>query len=118
MSKSVPKYRIAHIGLNHPDEAQALDTVRALCAVFDLEPDHETNTHVFAGDLFEVKKNMTRGKYGHVAMQTDDIELALDHLAQKGISFREETIRRNEFGKIEFVYLNLEIAGFWFHLTL
>lgn len=117
MSDSVPKYRITHIGINHPNEEEALDTAQKLCALFDLELNDETVTHIFAGRLFEVKKNLTRGKYGHVAMQTDDVEAAIAHLAGKGIHVCENSVRRDEQGRITFAYLDLEIAGFAFHLT-
>lgn len=118
MSDAVPKYRIAHVGINHPDEEKALDTARKLCAFFDLVPNDETGTHIFAGSLFEVKKNCLKGTYGHIAMQTDDLEAAIEHLAKKGIQVKEESIRRNAEGRIKFAYLDLEIAGFAFHLML
>ena len=38
-------------------------------------------------------------------------------LAKKGITFQEDTIRRNENGKIKFIYLQGEWGGFSFHLT-
>lgn len=118
MDNLAPKYRIAHIGLNHPDEEKALDTVQRLSTAFDLECNGETATHIFAGDLFEVKKNCEKGTLGHIALQTDDIEAAALHLKEKGIAIRENSIRRTADGKISFVYLDLEIAGFAFHLTL
>ena len=55
---------------------------------------------------------------GHVAMQTDDVEKAMAALREKGIGFDESSIRKNEEGRISFVYLKKEIAGFQFHLTL
>lgn len=118
MNKEIPRYRITHVGINNPDSVAALETAERLCAVFDLEPRDETRTHIFAGTLFEVKKNRQKGKYGHVAMQTDDLEAAIEHLAQKGVHVVEESIRRNAEGRISFAYLDLEIAGFAFHLTL
>ena len=118
MDKKTPRYRITHVGINHPDSAAALEAAGRLCAAFDLEPRDETRTHIFAGTLFEVKKNAQKGKYGHVAMQTDDLEAAIAHLAQKGVYVVEESIRRNEEGRISFAYLDLEISGFAFHLTL
>lgn len=118
MSTLGPQYRIQHVGLNHPDEASAWDTARKLCDLFDLQPENETETRVFAGTLFEVKKNCSRGKYGHIALQTDDIEMAIEHLARKGVRILEDTIRYNEEGKIKFVFLDAEISGFAFHLTL
>lgn len=118
MEKKVPKYRIKHVGLNNPDNESAWEATNILCRVFDLEPLDETSTHIFAGDLFEVKKNYSRGKYGHIAMQTDDVEAAIEHLASKGIGILKDSVRRDKNGKITFVYLDLdfEVCGFSFHL--
>lgn len=86
-------------------------------ACLTLETGNENDTHIFASGLFEVMKNSKRGKHGHIALQTPDVELAMADLARKGISFQEDTIRRNADGKIIFVYLKGDIGGFSFHLT-
>ena len=39
-------------------------------------------------------------------------------LSQKGITFYEDTIRRDKDGKIIFVYLQQEFGGFSIHLTV
>ena len=62
-------------------------------------------------------KHDRRGAHGHVALQTDDVEAAMADLSAKGIGFQEDTIRRDEAGKIRFVYLEQQVAGFAFHLT-
>lgn len=118
VSTLTPQYRIAHVGINHPNGESALETAQKLCDVFGLAPYGETATHIFSGSLFELKKNSTKGTVGHIAMQTDDIEMALEHLKKKGVGIRTDSIKRNSNGKIRFVYLELEIAGFAFHLTL
>ena len=46
------------------------------------------------------------------------IAQAKEYLAAKGITFQEDTIKRNEEGKITFVYLQQQVAGFAFHLCL
>ena len=111
-------YRIKHIGINHQDSETAMAAAEKLCAIFDLSLEKETGTRVFVGELFELKKNCARGKYGHVAMQTKDVETAIEHLAKKGVGILEDTIRRDKEGKIVFVFLDLEISGFAFHLTV
>lgn len=118
MKDNAPVYRIKHIGINHPDSETAMAAAEKLCTIFDLSLEKETGTKVFAGELFELKKNCARGTYGHIALQTEDIEAAVKYLAGKGIGIYEDTIRRNAEGKISFVFLNLEISGFAFHLEL
>ena len=110
-------YRIKHVGINNADEAEARRTVALLCALFGLEQAQETPVAYFVDELFEVMKNSDRGSRGHIAMQTEDVEAAMAELAARGATFDESTIRRDENGTINFIYLNGEIAGFQFHLT-
>ena len=113
-----PQYKIKHIGFNNPDNETAMAIAEQLSALFDLPLVENTERHVFAGDIFEVKKTITHGKYGHIALQTDDVEAAMAHLGQKGVTFKEKSIRRDENGRITYIYLNTEIAGFGIHLTI
>ena len=105
------------MGINCENEKEAKQLVSLLCSLFDLEPGNENDTHIFVDGMFEVMKDSTRGKCGHIALQTPDVELAMTDLARKGISFKEETIRRDADGKVIFVYLDGDIGGFSFHLT-
>lgn len=110
-------YKLKHVGINCENEKEAKQLVSLLCSLFDLEPGNENDTHIFVDGMFEVMKDSTRGKCGHIALQTPDVELAMTDLARKGISFKEETIRRDAYGKVIFVYLDGDIGGFSFHLT-
>ena len=111
-------FRIKHIGIRTDSAEEARETASLLAAHFDLSGSRENPAAVWAGDLFEVMKSDKRGPRGHVAMQTDDVEAAMEALRARGVGFLEDTIRRNEEGKIIFVYLDKEIAGFQFHLTV
>nr|MBQ6241869.1 2-dehydro-3-deoxyphosphogluconate aldolase [Lachnospiraceae bacterium] len=112
------EFRIKHIGIRTDSTEEAASTAALLAMLFDLSETHETASAVWAGDLFEVMRGDKWGARGHVAMQTDDVEAAMESLRAKGIGFRENTVRRNAEGKIIFVYLDREIAGFQFHLTI
>lgn len=112
------EFKIKHIGIRTDSAEEARKTAELLAALFDLPGTRKTDTAVWAGDLFEVMNSDKRGARGHVAMQTDDVEGAMEALRAKGIGFLEDTIKRNEEGKISFIYLDCEIAGFQFHLTL
>lgn len=117
MEKKVT-YRIKHVGINNENDAQAKQLVDLLCSVFGLEITLETPVAYFGGELFEVMKHNRTGVNGHIAMQTENVEAAMADLSAKGITFREGTIRRDENGKISFVYLEQEFGGFAFHLTV
>ena len=116
MSQKI-KYRVAHVGINTESAEEAKALTELLCGLFCQEPTGEGPNNIFAGDIIEVMKHSRRGKHGHVALQTEDVEAAMADLAEKGITFREETIRRDENGHIRFVYLVQEFGGFAFHLT-
>lgn len=118
MSTSIPKFRIKHVGINNPDEPTALKMHALLCTLFDLPRGGENDSHIFAGDLFEVMKDQRRGAHGHVALQTEDVEGAIAYFADKGIGVLEDTVRRDTEGHITFAYLDLEVGGFAFHLTV
>ena len=114
---SRPVYRIKHVGINTGGNDEAMALADVLCRIFCQEPGENKDTGVFAGSLFEVMKHSKRGKHGHIALQTEDVEAAMADLASKGITFQEDTIRRDENGKIKFVYLQQDFGGFSFHLT-
>lgn len=111
-------YKIKHIGINNPDGEQAQELAKLLCEVFDQTVASENNASIFVGAIFEVMKHSRRGAHGHIALQTEDVEAAMEDLAAKGIAFQEDTIRRGENGKIEFIYLREEFGGFQVHLTI
>lgn len=112
------EFRIKHIGIRTDSAQEAASTAELLAALFDLSGTRATDTAVWAGDLFEVMKSDRRGPRGHIAMQTDDVEAAMEALRAKGIGFLEDTVKWNAEGKVTFVYLDKEIAGFQFHLTV
>lgn len=112
-----PLFSLKHIGINTADSAAAKELSARLCDIFGLTPGHENDTHIFAGGLFEVMKHNNLGTYGHIALQTENVEDAIVYFAQKGIGICEETIRKDNNGTIVFAYLKLEIGGFAVHLT-
>ena len=107
-----------HVGINCENEAEAKKLV-SLCAISSTwKPATKTIPIPLISTAFEVMKHNQIGTHGHIALQTDDVEAAMKDLASKGITFKENTIRRNEEGKITFIYLDGDIAGFSFHLTV
>ncbi len=110
-------YRIKHVGINNETGQQARALADELCEVLGLEQISESSSSIFAGEIFEVMKHSNRGIHGHLALQTEDVEAAMAELAGKGITFCENTIRRDKDGKIIFVYLQQQFGGFAIHLT-
>ncbi len=117
MSKTIT-YKLKHIGINCENEGKAAELAKLLCFLFNMEPGPENDSHIFVSNTFEVMKHSKIGKHGHIALQTDDVEAAMEDLKEKGIRFNEKTIRRNAEGRIIFIYLADDIAGFSIHLTV
>lgn len=117
MAQYIPTFKIKHVGVNTLDDDSAQALAGQLSDLFSLPKGHESETHIFVGSLFEVMKHTKIGKNGHIALETENVEEAMQYLAGKGISFRENTIRRDTDGHIIFVYFEQEIGGFAIHLT-
>ena len=113
-----PTYTIKHVGINHDTLEETWATAETLERLFHLKRGKEGPLGVFSGSIFEVMKPGGRGTRGHIALQTEDVELAMEDLSSMGVTFAEETIHRNEDGRICFVYLEQEFSGFAVHLTL
>ena len=109
------KFELEHIGINTPNEKEAADLAALLSTMFNLEPRHGQKSE-FGGAYFECMKAPFLGTNGHIAMQTPDLELAVQELKEKGFSFNMDTAAYTEEGKIKNVYLDGEFGGFAIHI--
>jgi hypothetical protein len=96
---------IGHIGINHPDNAEAQKTAQMLSLLMGKAVERESEKGMFVGSQFEVMKSMGPGKCGHIAVLTNNVERAIYHLSRKGIAFNEESATFNEDGTRKFIYL-------------
>ena len=110
-------YRIKHLAINNPDAQTAQALIQDLHTVFDLDITVENDAAAMVGSIFEIMKHNRRGTVGHIALETPDVELAMNELAKKGIGFLMETARYDENGKCIFVFLDREFGGYAIHLT-
>ena len=78
-------FEIRYIGINCADENEAMQTARTLCALFDLEYRSE-EISVFAGTGFELMKSSQRGRCGHIAVATCDVDRAIHLVRKKTVS--------------------------------
>lgn len=106
-------FEIAHVGINPNDEerAQGLDLFGKL---FASEP-QETSISHFVSDKIELMDASGKGKYGHIALRTHNVERAWNYLEGKGFTFDASSIKMDG-DQIKVVYLEQEIAGFAIHL--
>ncbi|WP_323617067.1 bifunctional 4-hydroxy-2-oxoglutarate aldolase/2-dehydro-3-deoxy-phosphogluconate aldolase [Erysipelothrix rhusiopathiae] len=109
-------YELIHIGFNNNTSEEAKENAEVLCNLFGFKYYGKPKSH-FAGRGFEFLNSVGRGEHGHFGIYTPYPERALYQLEKKGIHVVEETITRNKkTNKINFAYLDKEIAGFAIHL--
>lgn len=114
--KKMLGYELIHIGIDNHNAEEARDNALKLCELFNF-PYYEKPKSHFASKGFEFLNAKGPGEKGHIAIYTPFIEQALYQLDKKGIKPLIETITRNKKShKINFVYLDLELSGFAFHL--
>jgi 2-dehydro-3-deoxyphosphogluconate aldolase / (4S)-4-hydroxy-2-oxoglutarate aldolase len=108
-------FDLRHVGINTSSGAEATRLAEQLQKTFGLSP-ADTPGSIFVGTQFEILKNTFLGTHGHIAITTNSIERAIAHLGRRGIGIKPET--KNEMdGKLQTVYLDLEVGGFAFHLV-
>ena len=114
--KTMLDFKLTHLGINHENEEQSKQTAQTLCDLFNFTFYNKPKSK-FAGVGFELLNSKGRGVNGHIGIYTPYPERALYHLEKKGVHGINETITRNKrTNKINFVYLDKEIAGFAIHL--
>ena len=108
-------FHIAHIGINAENDAAALAAAKTLEAFFGFSYSIGLSSIFSADRTVELMKKPFRGKNGHIAVGTTDIDGAVAWLRASGVSFAEETAVRKD-GQLAAIYLADEIAGFAVHL--
>lgn len=108
-------FELAHIGINHPDEAAAAHTAQQFCSALGLAC-KPGNSSVFAGTIMECVKTKGRGRLGHIAIAANSVERAEFYLKNRGYAFEEASRIRDGKGRTKALYLSAEIGGFAIHL--
>ena len=101
------------MGINCADEAQAEQTTKTLCALFDLEYKSGNSS----GSAVECNKAPVRGANGHIAIGTNNVDRAVYHLGLRGVTFDESSRKTDAKGNTKAIYLKDELAGFAVHLV-
>lgn len=107
-------FRLCHVGINGGSDKEALNIANTFSAIFGLKTKEEVPSY-FSGSIVEVMKFMGKGKNGHIAIGTPNIERAIYHISRKGVEFDESTFAV-ENNVILRAYLKEEIGGFAIHL--
>lgn len=106
--------QVAHIGVNHetPQEYEASTDVFSRLL---MSAPRATSKSQFV-DKIELMDKVYNGSHGHIGLSCNDVERAKFHLEKDGFEFDEQSALYKN-GKLNFIYLKEEYAGFAIHLV-
>lgn len=102
-------FELAYIGLNAPASA-----AEKLSSAFGFEI-KEGDSSYMVGNAIEVVKDNYRGKNGHIAFRTNNINRAVYYLGKRGFEVDHNTDKHKN-GKLIAIYLKDDYNGFAVHL--
>lgn len=108
-------FELRHVGINCSSADEANSAGADLAKAFGFTS-RVTDKSVWAGNAFEILKSGGRGKCGHVALATNFPDRAAAYLRRSGVELDESSAGYDEKGKLKYIYLKHEIAGFAVHL--
>lgn len=109
-------FYVRHLGMNCDSEGEALQVADAFNGLFGFEKDVRSNS-AFSSKQIELMFSHGQGVHGHIGIGTNYVPRAKYLLEQRGVKFDESTSKYNEKGKLRFIYLVGEYAGFKVHLV-
>lgn len=107
-------YEVDHVGINTEDNSAAQEVANVFGSAFGFAA-KDGNSSVFASNGIEVMKSSYLGQQGHLAVRTNQIDIAIADLEKKGFRVNMETAKYKG-NKMTAIYLKAEIGGFAIHL--
>ena len=107
-------FEVVHVGINTKNNDAAQEVANAFGVAFNFAA-KDGNSSVFSSTGIEVMKSQYLGKQGHLAVRTNQIDIAIADLEKKGFQVDMETAKYKGDRMIA-VYLKDEIGGFAIHL--
>jgi 2-dehydro-3-deoxyphosphogluconate aldolase/(4S)-4-hydroxy-2-oxoglutarate aldolase len=109
-------FSLAHIGINSPDETEAINSATLFNRLFG-HPLKHGHSSVFTGDNIEFVKASGPGAHGHIAIKTNSLYRAIAYLERAGSVFDYGNAQKDPKGNMISIYLKEEILGFALHLV-
>lgn len=109
-------FELAHIGINHKDDAAALKTAEILASIFNMNV-RKCSSSTFAGNAVECMNSEKYGDKGHIGFATNSMTRAMSLLASKGIELDPDSYKYDAAGNITCVYFKEQVAGFALHIV-
>ncbi len=108
-------FRLAHVGVNSPSAAEALNTARAFARLLRLPMCNDAPSGVFNGGAIDNRKSMYYGKNGHIGFTACSMTRALAWYRRNNVPIIEKSLSYDGSGIPACFYLADEIAGFAIH---
>lgn len=111
-------FEMFHLGINMENTAAACQLADDLHSAFRMKPRDNGPSSRFVGTEFEIMKRMYRGKNGHFAIGTNNVDRAMAYVTSKGYEMDMDTAYVSD-GRILTVYMKEEynFGGFAAHFT-
>ena len=108
-------FKLRHVGIN-PCGSTSSEAADALANAFSFSS-RATSKSLFVSEELEMMNEKGPGTHGHIAIETNNVDRAVYHLARRGVKVDMSTATYDANGAMKFVYLADEINGFAYHLV-
>ena len=115
LKASLLGFCVWHVGINSANAEEAKATVSLFAKLLDADL-AENSASIFAGTGIEVMKTPFRGRYGHIAIRTNDIKRASAYVEANGFMIDWDNVKKDANGNFGAAYFKEEIGGFAVHL--
>lgn len=112
---AVQGLEFAHVGINNKNKDEAEKAIALLENFGMVRKDGRSST--FMDTTIEVLPIVFRGEMGHLGFRCLSVERTMSYLATKGLTVNEETIAKDDKGRIKSCYFNETASGFALHLV-
>jgi len=109
-------FSLRHIGINAGDGDSAKSIADAFANLLG-ERQRDGGNSIFAGTAVEVMKRPYLGTHGHIVFGVNSIPRALAYLKTRGVEPEPDTVRYDDAGGVQAIYLKGETGGFAVHLV-
>lgn len=109
-------FQIGHVGINTTGEAEAEEITDAFDSIFGFAK-KAGNSSFFAGTAVEVMKSKGYGDHGHISINTNYLQRAINYLKSQGVEFDEDSAKFDDKGNMTIIYLKRDFGGFRVHLA-
>lgn len=109
-------FELAHVGINCQTKEEAYKGAKGVSDVFRMQ-EKVGNSSTFAGTAVEFMHNPYYGTNGHIGFRTNSVARALSYFNNRGFEILEDSVRKDEAGKLVSAYLKNEIGGFALHVV-